>query len=175
MKDIVESYYPQIVSYYRITYNLIFSIGLIYILYYLAVTHSGYLFAKNEYLQFLGLVLAAWGLILLRQSFKQYSIREFLGLQQSGHQTGQTFTASGILNYIRHPIYAGILLVVGGFFLFNPKILNLVTLICVIAYILIGIQLEEKKLKGEFGQQYENYKKKVPMLIPRVKISKKLV
>ncbi len=169
MKDIVEKSTPGFGRYYRIFYNLFSAVGLFYMLYYLATTPSRFVFEKHEYWQFSGLALATWGIVFLKQSFKQYSMREFLGFQQSDNQTGQTFTTAGVLKYVRHPIYTGTLLVVLGFFLFNPKVLMLVTLICVFVYILIGIQLEERKLEREFGKQYEDYKKEVPMLIPRFK------
>jgi len=169
MKEKIERLSLGIYRYYRITYNLIFTVGLVYILFYLATTSSEYLFEKHHYWQFIGLVLATWGLVLFKLSFKQYSIREFLGFQQSDRQTGQEFTSSGILSHVRHPIYSGTILIVVGFFLFNPKVLNLVTLVCAIIYIIIGIQMEERKLVKEFGQQYEEYKKQVPGLIPRLK------
>lgn len=167
LKQKVEKAVPALSNSYRIVYNLISTIGLIYILLFLATTYSEFIFSKQEYWQLIGLILATWGLIVLKQSFKQYSIKEFLGLQSSGHQTGQEFTSDGILNYVRHPIYTGTILIVSGSFLFNPKVLMLVTLICVIIYIGIGIQLEERKLEKEFGVYYREYKKRVPMLCPK--------
>lgn len=167
----MEKLSPGFKRYYRIMYNVISTIGLLYILFYLATTPSEYIFEEQQYLQLSGLALATWGLIFLKQSFKQYSIKEFLGLQQSEHKTGQAFTSAGVLKYVRHPIYTGTILVVGGLFLFNPKMLMLVTLICVVLYILIGVQLEERKLEKEFGQQYLDYKEVVPMLIPRFRIT----
>jgi protein-S-isoprenylcysteine O-methyltransferase Ste14 len=38
-------------------------------------------------------------------------------------------------------------------------------------YTLIGLRFEEKKLEKEFGLAYEIYKQKVPMIIPKAKIS----
>lgn len=35
------------------------------------------------------------------------------------------------------------------------------------AYILIAIQLEERDLMRDFGDQYREYRNKTPMLIPR--------
>jgi len=169
MKDKVESVWPDGLRYYRIVYNLLSSAGLLYILFHLATTPSEFVFAKHEYLQFTGLALSTWGLIILKQSFRHYSIREFLGLRQYHEQSQLSLAISGILNYVRHPLYSGTILIVGGLFLFNPKVLMLATFVCVVVYILIGIQLEERKLEKEFGDQYREYKKKVPMLIPRWK------
>jgi protein-S-isoprenylcysteine O-methyltransferase Ste14 len=33
-------------------------------------------------------------------------------------------------------------------------------------YILAGLQLEERDLKAEFGAPYEEYRARVPMLVP---------
>jgi protein-S-isoprenylcysteine O-methyltransferase Ste14 len=35
------------------------------------------------------------------------------------------------------------------------------------AYILIAIQLEERDLVRHFGEQYQEYRRNTPMLIPR--------
>jgi len=34
----------------------------------------------------------------------------------------------------------------------------------------VGLRFEEKKLEKEFGDAYEIYKQKVPMIIPKAKI-----
>ena len=168
VKNLFINTIPSLNNYYRILYNIISLLGLIFILGYLAITPSSYVINKSEYLQFIGLVLATWGLIVLKLSFKQYSIREFLGLNKLNGTEHSEFASQGILSKVRHPIYSGTILVVSGFFLFNPKLSMGITLGCVVLYILIGIQLEEKKLTKEYGQLYLDYKEKVPMLIPRL-------
>jgi hypothetical protein len=37
------------------------------------------------------------------------------------------------------------------------------------AYILVAIQFEEKDLVTVYGQQYEQYRKMVPMIVPSVR------
>lgn len=39
-------------------------------------------------------------------------------------------------------------------------------------YILVAIQLEERDLVGTFGHQYHDYRTRVPMLIPRPRLSR---
>ena len=167
LKSKLASSFPAFYRHYRIVYNIISLLGLVAILFYLATTPSTYLFNKNEGLQFLGLALSTWGLVFLRLAFKQYSWKEFLGVGPNERDQSPKLAMGGILEKVRHPIYTGTLLIVGGFFLFNPKVLNLVTMVCVIVYILIGMVLEERKLEKEFGDQYRQYKERVPGLIPR--------
>lgn len=166
IKGILNESVPAIYKHYRIIYNTISTIGLFGILLFLATTPSELILTPTTLLKFTGLTFASFGVIFLKLAFKQYSIREFLGLKQNDENTHQ-LEIGGILKHVRHPIYTGTILIVAGLFLFVPKLLNLVTLGCVVAYILIGIQLEEKKLIKEFGEAYTNYKKKVPMLLPR--------
>jgi len=168
-KDALSNLLPGLHKHYRIFYNLISTGGLLYILFRLATTPSNQILPESPILKFLGLALATWGIIFLKLSFRQYSIREFLGFSKS-NQSGQSLAVNGVLRQVRHPIYTGTILVASGLFLFSPKTLNLTTLICVLIYILIGIQLEERKLEIEFGDDYRKYRDKVPMLIPRFRL-----
>jgi methanethiol S-methyltransferase len=44
-----------------------------------------------------------------------------------------------------------------------------------LAYILIGLQFEERALLREFGDDYAAYRHRVPMLVPRLpKVSKQM-
>lgn len=75
---------------------------------------------------------------------------------------------TGLHRYMRHPLYSGTLLVVWSIFVWQPSIANLVSCTCITIYTRIGIYFEEKKLLLEFGEEYKQYRKKVPMLLPRV-------
>lgn len=78
----------------------------------------------------------------------------------------------GIHRYVRHPLYSGTLLFIWGLFFVFPMLNNLIAVIMITAYVLVGISFEEKKLLREFGSSYSDYIAEVPMLIPNFKWTK---
>ena len=78
----------------------------------------------------------------------------------------ERIVTTGVYSIVRHPQYFGGLLAHIGFsFLFSGMYSLLVTPL-VIAVVYIISWKEEKELIKEFGQEYEDYKSRVPMLIP---------
>lgn len=77
------------------------------------------------------------------------------------------FRTPSLYRYVRHPLY------VGWFFAFwcTPTMSASHFLFAVMAslYILFAIQLEEVDLVDHFGEQYREYRARVPMLIPGLK------
>lgn len=83
------------------------------------------------------------------------------------HRTKKIIT-KGVYTIVRHPQYLGAILAHIGFsFLFSALYSLLITPI-VIAIVYMISWKEEKELIREFDGKYENYKKKVPMLIPKI-------
>ena len=75
---------------------------------------------------------------------------------------------NGIHRFVRHPLYTGTILVVWGFFFVFPYLNNLIAVVLLTLYVIVGIRFEEKKLIAEFGEQYNHYMKKVPSLFPNI-------
>jgi methanethiol S-methyltransferase len=77
-----------------------------------------------------------------------------------------TFVTPGPYKLVRHPLY------VGWFFAFwcTPvmTVAHLVFAVLTTAYILMAIQLEERDLVTYHGQDYVDYRKRTPMIIPRL-------
>jgi protein-S-isoprenylcysteine O-methyltransferase Ste14 len=74
--------------------------------------------------------------------------------------------------YVRHPLYLGFMIA----FWSTPTmtIAHLFFAVMTTAYMLTAIQFEENDLLKEFGARYKEYKQSAPMIIPFVKISKKV-
>lgn len=104
-----------------------------------------------------GLQLVLFGAISLNW-------RELLGLAEPGPPE---FRIPFLYTIVRHPIYLGAILV----FWAAPRMTygRLLFASAMTLYILIGIQFEERDLEKTFGELYRAYKKRVPMLIPRLR------
>lgn len=150
---------------YRIVYTIFSAVGLLAMLFYNGSIAAAPFFVSQGPPRYISLMLTTFGVMLIQSSFRQYSFREFIGLTQESAQ----FSKEGVLKHIRHPIYAGTILVIVGFFLFIPTLPTLVSCLCMLLYIPIGIMLEEKKLIAMYGNDYLEYISKVPALFPRLK------
>ncbi len=82
------------------------------------------------------------------------------------HRTEEVVT-SGVYSIVRHPQYLGGLLAhVGISFLLSAWLSLLFTPLVVVLLYVVSRKEEEELIK-EFGKEYEDYKKKVSMFMPR--------
>src|SRR6185503_20705055 len=76
---------------------------------------------------------------------------------------------SGLYNYIRNPMYVGVLLVIIGHFLwFGFWNLLIYAVLVFVGFSAFVVFYEEPTLKRNFGAAYEEYLKRVPRWIPRI-------
>ncbi|HUP46795.1 MAG TPA: isoprenylcysteine carboxylmethyltransferase family protein [Thermoanaerobaculia bacterium] len=95
---------------------------------------------------------------------------DLFGLRQVWLElTGRPYTRVGFklrapYRMVRHPLYLGFLLA----FWSAPTMTaaHLLFAVATTAYIVIAIQFEEKDLRREHGPVYDEYRRKVPMLLP---------
>ena len=92
-----------------------------------------------------------------------------IGLDASETHRPEKIITTGLYSRMRHPQYTGAILShIGMTFLFSVFYSLLVTpLVIIVNYILCW--KEEKELVREFGEEYESYRKSVPMFFPRRK------
>ena len=78
----------------------------------------------------------------------------------------------GVFTIVRHPIYLGCILFYLGLICLTLSLASAAFLIVIIIfYRAISIH-EEKLLLEKFGREYENYRQKVPMLFPCLRVNK---
>ena len=109
-----------------------------------------------------------WGLVLvstfLIDHFDLFGLRQVWLYLIGKPYSAREFATPGPYRLVRHPLY------VGWFFAFwmtpTMTLAHLVFSIATSAYILVAIQFEEHDLVREFGAEYEQYRRRVPMLVP---------
>ena len=110
-----------------------------------------------------------FGLILLIVGVLQTDTLSFIGLSQLfAEEKPSALVTKGLYRLVRHPLYTAGLMILW----LSPQVtVNSFTLyLGATVYILVGAYFEERKLLREFGQAYEDYKSKTPMLIPGLKL-----
>lgn len=168
MKSWLKSNY----RYYRLGYVIFSFAGLIFLVYYHLTLPPIIVFEPMKAVTIAGLVVLIPGLLLMLVCIKKYFMN-LSGLRNLffDHETDRLMT-KGIHRYIRHPLYLGTFAFIWGLFLVLPQFSVLIVNTLITVYTLIGIYFEEKKLVAEFGEDYEEYRTKVPMLWPSWKIKK---
>lgn len=163
--DNIKKAFP--IKYYRLIYNLIAIILLISIVYFQIFMDSKKLMPDSFFNQLLGGIMMFAGIFVVYLSLKNYDMKEFIGIDFQDKKQPE-LTTEGLSEFVRHPLYVGILLFIWGSFGFFTTEAYLTTALFLSTYIRIGIYFEEKKLVEVFGKKYEEYQKNVPMLIPRL-------
>lgn len=96
-------------------------------------------------------------------SFKKVSLTQFLGLRS---YSSTRLVVTGVFQFVRHPLYLSVMLILTGWCIAVPSQRNLLLLTITLAYIFFGYTWEEQKLIKEFGEDYKKYKNQVPALLP---------
>ena len=152
--------------YYRLSYTLFAFITLVLLLLFQYSFYSPILINPSLIKYFAVVFLIVPGLVIMGISIKKYFML-LSGIRSVFTPTPPSeLKINGIHRYVRHPLYSGTVFFVWGLFFVFPRLNNLIAVLLLTSYVLVGIIFEEKKLIKEFGENYRLYISKVPMLIP---------
>jgi protein-S-isoprenylcysteine O-methyltransferase Ste14 len=154
---------------YRLSYNL------------LSLAMFAWVMATDGCATVLYFVPGAWSLLMYLCQFliaaalftclRQTGAATFLGFGQlRGGKSSPTMTTGDWYSVVRHPLYllCIVYLVLTPVMTTQRALLILLSII----YFTCGGLLEERRLLEEFGDQYRQYRRHVPFLIPRLRLSR---
>jgi protein-S-isoprenylcysteine O-methyltransferase Ste14 len=98
--------------------------------------------------------------------FDLSGLRQAFFALRGAEAPGQSFRTPLLYKIVRHPLMLGLLLAYWA----TPEMTvgHLLFAVTNTAYILVGLQFEERDLIAEFGTTYQQYRQRVPMLLPRI-------
>jgi protein-S-isoprenylcysteine O-methyltransferase Ste14 len=98
--------------------------------------------------------------------FELFGLRQGFDALRGVANRVEAFRAPLLYRLVRHPLMFGLLLAYWA----TPHMTagHLLFAIANTAYILVGVRLEERDLVATFGATYELYRRRVPMLLPRL-------
>src|SRR3954463_16810757 len=98
--------------------------------------------------------------------FELFGLRQVIDARRGAADRIQTFKTPLLYRLVRHPLMFGLMLA----FWATPHMTagHLLFAVLSTAYILVGVRLEERDLVAAFGTSYERYRRRVPMLLPRL-------
>lgn len=117
-------------------------------------------------MQVVGLLLIFWGSVLFIWA------RRTLGDFYSGHVAvveGQPLEERGPYHFIRHPAYAGYVLISFGIVLGYSSLLGITAfLFILLPAVVYRIRVEDKLLAEQFGSQFDKYTQRTKRLFPGI-------
>ena len=114
-------------------------------------------------ISFLGWAMVFYSTFLI-DHFDLFGLRQVFLHLQGKEYTDVKYAERSLYKLVRHPLYLGFITA----FWFTPTMTqgHLLFAVVTTAYILVAIQLEERDLIKGLGQDYVDYRKRTPMILP---------
>ncbi len=155
--------------FYRLYYNLFSLLTLIGLIYFTNEPRRELILVWSGYYHLIQIALTAIAVVILVLGGRSYNLKYMLGIEQIRNyqpeklQSDSPIVATGILGFVRHPWYLGVLILL---WMSNQDITSMIVNGILSLYLVVGSILEERKLVAEFGSAYREYQSHVSMLFP---------
>jgi methanethiol S-methyltransferase len=117
----------------------------------------------------LGLLLIASAMAIHRRRHRYLTTKRLLGLPQlAPDRYPSTLLTEGAYAWVRHPRYAEVLLGCLGYALVSNYLAAYGVTAFLALSIAVLIPMEERELAERFGPAYEEYRRRVPTIMPRL-------
>jgi protein-S-isoprenylcysteine O-methyltransferase Ste14 len=153
---------------FRVAYvilGLIMVMPFVYILY---ILPGRVLYSVRAPLRWLMIAGQALAVLSAALALRRTGMAYFFGIAQLlGHSESGELVTDGFYCHLRNPLFLfGIIFL----WLFPHMTLNLIIFnVLATIYFYVGALHEERSLLEEFGEKYREYRRRVPMFIPRVR------
>ena len=110
------------------------------------------------------------GVVVLVLALREYDLGRFSGMAQIRGQMkeiplseDEPLITGGLHLFVRHPLYLGVYLILWGR---ATGDFGLATAVWGSVYLVIGAAFEDRKLLALYGDEFRNYKDRIPAVIP---------
>jgi methanethiol S-methyltransferase len=154
-------------KHYRLAYTVFAFLSLVAVVWYQVSIPTIHLYKPSFFLVIAGYLVTITGFGIMLTCIKKYFM-SLSGLRSLLQETTYSeLIITGIHQHVRHPLYLGTFVFIWGLAVLFPYFSLVVANTIITVYTLIAIKFEERKLVAEFGEQYRQYQKTVPKIIPK--------
>ena len=157
----------RMVRAYRLAYNAFAFISFLPVVFLMRSLPDHPLYTISAPWSYLFLAGQAGAALCLAIALLQTDTLHFVGVRQLLGRPRPTYlNTSGFYSLVRHPLY-----LFGLVFLWLAPVMsvNVLTVFILLSiYLFVGASFEERRLLSEFGTTYEEYRRRTPMIVPRL-------
>ena len=164
IKNKAEKQFKYMFRYYRIIYNIlsIITFAPVFLLWITYSASSPHVYSIPGWMYPFIILIRIVAIGLFIYAGMQIDILEFIGLRQNKGKS--ELIKKGAYGIVRHPLYTGGIIIL--FTKLKMSQLDLVAILMISIYCIVGAYFEERRLLATSGEDYRKYQKEVSMFVP---------